>query len=164
MDEMSAPLPGWYTDPSDPLSVRWWSGESWTDHVQPAAPPTGEPVPVALPPASADGPYTPMTATAVAPPRLRGRAARIENERQARKNNKFAYTGLLVGVVGFLFNVFGILSILAIVFSSIGLARAQGLSDAGAPFTGRGTAIAGLVLGFIGLAAFAVGVYSRSGV
>jgi hypothetical protein len=33
----SAPAAGWYPDPADPTSSRWWSGAAWTDHVQPAA-------------------------------------------------------------------------------------------------------------------------------
>jgi hypothetical protein len=28
-----APRPGWYVDPSGQHSWRWWSGQSWTDHV-----------------------------------------------------------------------------------------------------------------------------------
>ena len=34
---VSAPAAGWYPDPADPSGSRWWSGEAWTDHVQPAA-------------------------------------------------------------------------------------------------------------------------------
>jgi hypothetical protein len=29
---------GWYPDPADPHGVRWWSGETWTDHVAVASP------------------------------------------------------------------------------------------------------------------------------
>jgi hypothetical protein len=28
----SAPPPGWYRDPSYPLTERWWDGIAWTDH------------------------------------------------------------------------------------------------------------------------------------
>jgi hypothetical protein len=31
------PAAGWYPDPADPAASRWWNGEGWTDHVQPAA-------------------------------------------------------------------------------------------------------------------------------
>jgi hypothetical protein len=35
----SAPPPGWYRDPSYPLTERWWDGTVWTDHRrQPEAP------------------------------------------------------------------------------------------------------------------------------
>ncbi len=33
------PRPGWYDDPMGADSVRWWSGESWTEHVQPKVAP-----------------------------------------------------------------------------------------------------------------------------
>jgi Protein of unknown function (DUF2510) len=29
---------GWYTDPHDPRQLRWWSGETWTEHTSPLAP------------------------------------------------------------------------------------------------------------------------------
>lgn len=33
---MSDSVPaGWYTDPQDPASIRWWDGAQWTSHVQP---------------------------------------------------------------------------------------------------------------------------------
>ncbi|WP_200302797.1 DUF2510 domain-containing protein [Streptomyces adelaidensis] len=28
----SSPPPGWYSDPSYPLTERWWDGTAWTDH------------------------------------------------------------------------------------------------------------------------------------
>lgn len=32
---MSDSVPaGWYTDPQDPASMRWWDGMRWTSHVQ----------------------------------------------------------------------------------------------------------------------------------
>lgn len=30
--------PGWYTDPSSPGRLRYWSGGAWTDHTHPASP------------------------------------------------------------------------------------------------------------------------------
>lgn len=35
---MSTPDPGWYRDPSDPTSTRWWDGTRWTEHAQATAP------------------------------------------------------------------------------------------------------------------------------
>lgn len=33
---MSDSVPaGWYTDPQDPASIRWWDGTRWTSQVQP---------------------------------------------------------------------------------------------------------------------------------
>ncbi|WP_438304645.1 DUF2510 domain-containing protein [Streptomyces sp. HUAS TT11] len=45
----SAPPPGWYRDPSYPLTERWWDGATWTDHrrqpdaLVPQAPPPEPP-------------------------------------------------------------------------------------------------------------------------
>jgi hypothetical protein len=83
-----------------------------------------------------------------------GPLTRKEKDRQIRRNNSFAYTGLVLALVGLLVNPFAILSILALVFSAIGLARAQSL-DGRANVTGRGTAIAGMIVGVIELAVFA---------
>ena len=70
---------------------------------------------------------------------------------EIRRNNSFAYTGCVLALVAFLFNPLAILSILAIVFSAIGLAKSHDL-DAERKVSGRGTAIAGLILGLIGVA------------
>ncbi len=34
MDGGQRPAPGWYADPSDPSSWRWWDGARWTVHVR----------------------------------------------------------------------------------------------------------------------------------
>ena len=33
--EQAAVPQGWYTDPLEPESVRWWTGQDWTHYVQP---------------------------------------------------------------------------------------------------------------------------------
>ena len=77
--------------------------------------------------------------------------SRGAKDREVRKNNSFAYTGLVLALVAFLFNPLAILSILGIVFSAIGLAKSHDL-EAVQKVTGRGTAIAGIVLGLVGVA------------
>jgi uncharacterized protein YxjI len=43
------PPPGWYPDPAGRGGSRWWNGQGWTEHLQPAAappaPPPAAPVP-----------------------------------------------------------------------------------------------------------------------
>lgn len=139
---MSVPGPGWFANPEDDRQIRWWNGEGWTEHKQPKPP---DQVPEAPP-------YVPMGsyyagATATEAPKLK----RGEKDRQIRRNNSFAYTGCVFGLLSFLFNPFAILSVLAIVFSAIGLAKSNELEGRG-KVTGRGTAIAGVILGLIGLA------------
>lgn len=139
---MSVPGPGWFVNPEDDRQLRWWSGEGWTEHKQPK-PPAQEPE---------APPYVPMgsyyaSATGTEVPKLK----RGEKDRQIRRNNSFAYTGCVLGLVSFLFNPFAILSVLAIVFSAMGLAKSNELEGRG-KITGRGTAIAGIILGLIGLA------------
>lgn len=58
-----------------------------------------------------------------------------------------AFNGLVAGIVALLFNVLLVPSILAIVFSVKGLAKARELSAAGQTTTLRTLAIIGLVLG-----------------
>jgi hypothetical protein len=94
-------------------------------------------------------PYRRDESTSVAGP-----LTRKEKDRQIRRNNSFAYTGLVLALVALLVNPFAILSILAVIFSTIGLARAQAL-DGRTNVTGRGTAIAGIIVGVAGLAFFA---------
>lgn len=90
--------------------------------------------------------HSPETSSRVFLPLYRG-----AKDGEIRRNNSFAYTGCVLALVAFLFNPLAILSILAIVFSAIGLAKSHDL-DAQRKVTGRGTAIAGLILGLVGVA------------
>jgi hypothetical protein len=78
----AAPAAGWYPDPADPSSSRWWDGAAWTDHVQPAVVAPAPVAPVVVEPVrssnlDADGvPFTlfadsvvnPAVLTPAAPP------------------------------------------------------------------------------------------------
>jgi hypothetical protein len=146
------PDAGWYTDPEDSQQVRWWNGVAWSDQRTPLVP---QPTPVAqssIPLPHAEE-YVPMAnygqaRFVQAPP------TRKEKDREVCKNNAMAYTGLVLSLVAFLLNPFGVVSILGIVFSSIGFAKANELQGAGYSISGRGTAKAGIILGILGLAAF----------
>ncbi|MDR3079978.1 MAG: DUF2510 domain-containing protein [Streptomyces sp.] len=50
----SAPPPGWYPDPSYPLTERWWDGVAWTDHRR--QPQVSEPPLASPPPPDGGGP------------------------------------------------------------------------------------------------------------
>jgi hypothetical protein len=32
-EENSLPAAGWYPDPADATRIRWWDGQTWTQHV-----------------------------------------------------------------------------------------------------------------------------------
>ncbi|TPX05320.1 DUF2510 domain-containing protein, partial [Schumannella luteola] len=34
MESSTAPAAGWFPDPGNPSSERWWSGHDWTDHTR----------------------------------------------------------------------------------------------------------------------------------
>jgi hypothetical protein len=147
---MPVPAAGWYIDPESDAQLRWWSGEEWTEHKQPN--PQYLQAPIAAT-SVVNEPYVPMASynpAASGSPRL----SRVEKDRQIRRNNSFAYIGCVFSLLAFLFNPVAILSLLGIVFSAIGLSKSHEL-DGHQKVTGRGTAIAGIVLGLIGLALFA---------
>jgi len=55
--QQTPPPPNWYPDPAGSGGTRWWDGQAWTDHVQPAA--TPQPTAAAqapTPPAAGGGP------------------------------------------------------------------------------------------------------------
>ena len=151
---MTVPGPGWYQDPHDAKLVRWWDGTRWTERTHDRAP---QSAPVVPDPAATEipaEPYVPMAGYGVSQV-AQQKLTHKEKDRQTRKNNSLAYTGTVLALVGLLFNPFAILSILGIVFSSIGLAKSHELAGAGHKVTGHGTAIAGIIAGLAGLAFFA---------
>lgn len=79
---------------------------------------------------------------------------RKEKDREIRRNNSMAYTGLVLALVSCLINPVAIPSVLGIVFSAIGIAKSAELEGAGRQLTGRGTAIAGLVVSIASTAWF----------
>jgi hypothetical protein len=97
------PPPGWYPDPNDPSTQRYWDGSQWTDSRAPGA--------------------------AVAP---------------ARSTNGKAIAALVLGITW----ICGIGSILALVFGT--MARNE-IDASGGLEQGRGMAIAGIVLGWVGI-------------
>ncbi len=72
---MSEIPPGWYKDPADPATQRWWDGEGWlgdplpADAVPPAGPPAVPPPapPAPVPPASGPPAQVPPTGPVTGP-------------------------------------------------------------------------------------------------
>ena len=71
-----------------------------------------------------------------------------------KKTNGFAVTSLVLGIIAMLINPFAILGILSIIFSIVGLVKVKTLSS------GKGLAIAGLILGIIATIWFAYSFFT----
>jgi hypothetical protein len=66
---------------------------------------------------------------------------------QFRNVNPIGYVGVALGFVSLLFNVFCVPSVLALIFSAIGIGQAQVLRRSGRRVTGLGWCVAGLIMG-----------------
>jgi len=168
---VTTPVSGWYqdpADPSDPEQFRWWNGIAWSEETRRRVPPPVGPTPAPTPL------QAPLPNTALYEPDARAYVpmsgytprdihvetapsaplSRKEKDRERRQSNPMAYTGLLLSLVGMLFNPLALLSILGLVFSAVGLASSYRLESLGARTTGRGTAGVGIALGVVGVALF----------
>lgn len=72
---------GWYADPHDPNQQRYWDGSIWTEHTAPVAAP---PPPPQGAPAAPAVPETEPAPDSEAPTGLRARAAKIQENADAR--------------------------------------------------------------------------------
>lgn len=66
---------------------------------------------------------------------------------RARGRNTWAFTGLLFSVASLMLNPFGVLGLIGIVFSAIGLARSHQLEGMAYRVTGRWQSLIGLGIG-----------------
>jgi hypothetical protein len=114
-----SPPPGWYTDPNDASTQRYWDGSQWTDNRTPA-------------PAAAPG---------LVPP---GQAVAMQT-----KTNGLAIASLVLGILW----LYWVGSVLALIF---GYVSKRQIDDSNGMQTGRGLAIAGIVLGWIGVAVLVI--------
>ncbi|CAN5578436.1 hypothetical protein BH10ACT7_BH10ACT7_09360 [soil metagenome] len=162
---------GWYPDPDGVPGERWWNGSGWSDSrrggassaasspyvVTPPTPPkpASAPVPPAViysaqnPAPQRPDPYGPSTPLLSQAP---GR--RIPTSINASVNRN-AMIGFVTGLIALFFNILFVLAPIAIVFSILGIKRANELKAQGAPTTLMTFALVGLgsgvVAGFIGL-------------
>jgi hypothetical protein len=178
MSDVTPPQAGWYADPENAAGERWWNGSGWSDHkrdatsavptpetpapeppaaVTPAPVETGfsfgspapadpRPDPYAAPPAVRAQPY--YSAPASYAPAPYGAAAPRSN------TNGLAIAGLAVSAAGWLV-LGGLAAIAGIILSGFGLARARQLEAAGQPNSGRGIAMAGII---VGIAVLVIGI------
>jgi len=132
--------PGWHSDPSGAPMLRWWDGAAWTNHVT-AMPGATSPVPSS--PAS-DDPFARPAAynLGYAPGGSSGYPMPVQTG-----TNGLAIASLICGLVGLLCCLPAIAGAIcgAIALNQLGRPENQE--------TGRGVAIAGLVISSLGIVA-----------
>jgi hypothetical protein len=134
----SGVAPGWFPDPSALHAQRYFDGERWTEHVATASGETAsDPIWLAAPP--------PTASPAQPPPPAYGYAPQPAYFVQAPQTNSLAIASLVLGIVW----ICGLGSLLAVIFGHIALDQ---ISKSAGTQSGRGLAIAGLILGYVGLA------------
>ncbi|HEY3673407.1 MAG TPA: DUF4190 domain-containing protein [Acidimicrobiia bacterium] len=129
---MSGASGAWGVDPFRRHEHRFWDGATWTEHVSDFGRVSGDPLrpgEVAPPPAPLPPMPPPVSAAYVSAPR----------------NNGLAIASMVLGLVW----VYWIGSILAVIFGHVALSQ---IKKSGGARRGRGMAIAGVVLGYVGIA------------
>lgn len=161
---------GWYPDPDGAAGERWWNGASWSDSRRGGVVPAAAPVVAAAASVAPIAPAAPVIYSAANPaPQSPGaygtsRSALWTNalitaapgRNIDARVNKYAFYGFICGIISLFFNLFFVLSILAIVFSALGISRARQLKAQGAPSTLMNLALVGLGAGLLstGIAVF----------
>lgn len=169
MSDATPPQAGWYADPENPSGERWWNGSAWSDHkrpstigaaavpevpaapvvapvVPPVAPPVVAPVDAGFTYGSTDAsaarpdPYAPAAAYAAYPQAPYGAAP------SPSAANGLAIAGLITSLAGLIFTF---AALVGIVLSILGLVEARKRESAGNPNTGKGLALAGLIIGIV---------------
>jgi hypothetical protein len=148
---------GWYPDHYNPERERYWSGTEWTDDYRPRpAPPSQEATTGGWATSEAAPPeYTrpcpfcaePVKNTAV----VCRHCGRDLAGGPPSRTNGFAIASMVLGIVW----IYWIGSILALVFGYVALHQ---IRQSRGTQGGRGMAIAGVVLGWIGIALLMLGI------
>lgn len=154
MSDLTPPQAGWYKDPENPSGERWWNGSGWSDQKRaatvdagftfgsPAAEPRPDPYAAQTYPAPPA--YTAPAQTTASP----YVAAPYGAPAYGARSNGLAIAGLIVSAGGWIVFPF-IAPIAGIILSAFGLARAKQAEAAGNPNSGRGIALAGLIIGIV---------------
>jgi hypothetical protein len=144
MTDTSLPAAGWYADPANPLTARWWTGVGWSEHVQ-AIPPVAAPAPAAPAPVAPRAPaaapenfYRPMARRYEAPLEVAG---------QCHLKNVLAYRSVSFGVAA------AILYVVSVISTDLAVHGPIYLLYSSVVFVILGTAIAvtGLILAIVSL-------------
>lgn len=154
--------PGWYPDP-DGKGERWWNGTSWSESRRDGA---AAFVPAANPTIySADNPAPQRPDPYGQPLTLAGGvdAPRAAFTIDARAN-RHAMIGFVSGIISMFFNFIPIVGVIAIVFSTLGITRANALKAQGAKTTLMPFAVIGLGLGVVStlIALFSIVMFALS--
>lgn len=158
MSDAPPPQAGWYKDPENPAGERWWNGSGWSDQKRAATTAAATAAPVVEPtgftygsPAAAGrpDPYAPPTFTT--PPASTAGSPYVAPygaPAYGARSNGLAIAGLIVSAGGWIV-IPVIAPIVGIILSAFGLARAKQAEAAGNPNSGRGIALAGLIIGIV---------------
>jgi hypothetical protein len=133
----------WRPDPTGRHQYRYFDGVAWSDHVSDNGMVASDPMP---PGVSGSNLAPPPGATTTAPVYAApGQVVYVSPPR----TNGLAIASMVLGIVW----VYWIGSILAVIFGHVALSQ---IKKSGGALRGRGMAIAGLVLGYVGIATLAV--------
>jgi hypothetical protein len=145
---------GWYPDPDGAAGERWWNGASWSDgrRAVPAAAASGAiPASVTVPEPhviySAENPAPQSQAETTSSRFARARTG-LTIDASA---NRQAMIGFVLGIVATFFNPLFLLAPVGIIYSILGLRRANELRAQGITGNMRVFAIVGIALGAFAL-------------
>jgi hypothetical protein len=159
MTDTRLPAAGWYADPANPLTARWWTGAVWSEHVQAIPPVAPAPIAPQAPAAAPEDFYRPMARRYEAPLGFAGQGS-LKNV-LAHRSVSFGMAAVILFVVSVISTdlaVHGPIYLLysSVVFVILGTAIAvTGLILAIVSlfrvptYRGLGPALTGLVLGFV---------------
>jgi hypothetical protein len=150
MSDAQAPA-GWFPDPEDPAQLRYWDGTAWTEHRHPAEPAAPEPAAAAAPPAAPQYAYQPTYGAQPGYAAPYGSAPAF-----GPPQNVLALVGMILAIagtaIGFLFSFLLVVALTGGIVSIFGLLQANRMRREGTPGDRRGLALAGIIVGFGGVA------------